>query len=82
MQISQITAQSISEEAAKSMIQRVAESITQTDRPVQLTEYAQSVRVNGADGGRIFSGKRTIVITVDGGDPNLEIEYLEAGCCG
>ena len=82
MMYSQIDSASLNEDIARQIICQVAGAMSYSGVPVKCTEYAQSKRVNGADGGRIFTGKRTIVIEIDGGDPNLEVNYNDASCCG
>jgi hypothetical protein len=79
---SQIESTSLSEHLAGQIIGQVANAIAGAEAHVRSTEYVQSKRVNGADGGRVFTSRRTIVIEIDGGDPNLEVDYLEANCCG
>lgn len=51
---------------------------------VRVEDFAQTIKVDGANYGKPFeTGKRTIVIRLDGGDPEIEFEYLGGGgCCG
>lgn len=70
--------------SAKQIADTIKESLAGSGEFAQVTEYSESIKIPDVnDGKRFYTGRKTIVILVGGGDPDIKIEVLKevSGCC-
>lgn len=84
MLASQIIGNANNDQITRKIMDLVADALTNASVQVQVDDYIDSFRMVGVNNGeRVFTGKRTLIVTVDGGEPGLKVDYADpAGCCG
>ncbi len=75
----QIIGGATNERVTRSVVDFVTVALSGAKLQVQCREYRQAMTLEGQ---KVLTGRKTIVIEIDDGDPDLQIEYLAADCCG
>lgn len=60
------------------IVERVATMLRESKRQIRFDEYRKVLRLEGQ---RIETGENTIVITLGGGDPDVDV-MVDINCCG
>lgn len=60
------------------ILDRVGRMLAESRLQIRYDEYRGSVKIEGQ---RLATGKNTILITCDGGDPDVDV-MVDSNCCG
>lgn len=79
MHFKNIVGHSSQADTVTQILTRVEQMLTESKLKIHFNEYRDSVKLEGQ---RIRTGKNTIVIECDGGDPDVEVVIDSGNCCG